>query len=110
MTKTKFAVALGAAALTAMAGLTHAADPGALDRAALIKLADTYFGAMLAHDPKKAPLATDFKVVENVKRVTTSEGLWKTTTAAPTAFKTVVPDAMSQQVGGILVLESDSTP
>jgi hypothetical protein len=110
MTKTTFAAALCAAALVAMAGTTRAADPTALDRAALLKVADAYFGALLAHDPKQVPLASDLKVVENVKRITTGDGLWKTTSSAPTAFKIVVADPVSQQVGGIVVLQSDGKP
>jgi hypothetical protein len=104
--------ALFGAALLVAAGIAQAAAPaaGALDRAALIKLADDYLGALTAHDPSKVPLAADVKFVENIKRMKPGEGLWKTTTSGPTVFKVIVPDASSQQVGGIVMLGSDGKP
>jgi len=112
---TKFTAWLSAAALAALSVGTHAAAAAAagdktLDRPALIKLADDYFTALLAHAPTKVPLATDLKTVENAKRISTSEGLWKTTTAAPTEFKIVVPDTVSQQVGGMMMIQSEGKP
>jgi hypothetical protein len=110
--KTKRTAAwLAAAALTAQACLAHAADAAKpLDRAALIKLANDYLAALVAHDPKKVPLAADVKTVENAKRINAGEGLWKTTTAGPTEFKIVVPDAYSQEVGGMFMIQSDNKP
>jgi hypothetical protein len=107
---------LAAALLAAVAGFTHAAGkkeppaPAKLDRAQLLKLADDYFAALVAHDPKKVPLAADVKFVEQVKRLQIGEGLWKTTSSGPTEFRIVVPDPVSQQVGGIVVLGSDGKP
>src|SRR3990172_4178520 len=66
--------------------------------------------AQAAHDPGKAPLAADAKIVENVKRIQPGEGLWKTTTAGPTEFSIVIPDPVSQQVGGIVVMQSEGNP
>lgn len=103
------AALLAAAALAAFASVANA-QPKGLDRAALLKLADDYFAALLAHDPRKVPLASDVKVVENVTRIKPGEGLWKTATSAPTAFKIVVPDPVSQQVGGLVVMQSDNMP
>jgi hypothetical protein len=104
-----------AATLLALAGAAQGASAkktvdGPLDRAALIKLADDYFAALLAHDPKKVALASDVKTVENAKRIQPGEGLWKTTSAGPTEFKIVVPDTMSQQVGGMFMIQSDGKP
>ena len=98
-----------ALALVAMAGMAQAADAG-LDRAALLKLADTYLAALVAHDPGKVPLAGDVKVVENVTRIKPGEGLWKTATSAPTEFKIVVPDPVLQEVGGLVVMQTDGKP
>jgi len=81
-----------------------------LDRAALIKLADDYFAALVAHNPKAVPLANNVKMVEQVKRIQPGEGLWKTTTSGPTEFKIVVPDPVSQQVGGIVVIGVEGKP
>ncbi len=109
MESKKLYVWLGAIALAVMAGMAQAADAG-LDRAALLKLADTYLAALVAHDPGKVPLASDVKVVENVGRIKPGEGLWKTATSAPTEFKIVVPDPILQEVGGLVVMQSDGKP
>jgi hypothetical protein len=111
MNKARISALLGAALLVT-AGIAQAAAPaaGALDRAALIKLADDYLGALTAHDPSKVPLAADVKFVENIKRMKPGDGMWKTTTSGPTAFKVIVPDASSQQVGGIVMMGSDGKP
>jgi hypothetical protein len=100
---------MGAIALAVMAGMAQAADTG-LDRAALLKLADTYLAALVAHDPGMVPLAGDVKVVENVKRIKPGEGMWKTATAVPTDFKIVVPDPVLQEVGGLVVMQNDGKP
>ncbi len=109
MHKNRFAALLGAMVLAAAA---QAAQPAgaACDRDCLLKLADSYLAALVAHDPSKVPLASDVKFVENVKRMKPGEGLWKTTTGGPTAFKVIVPDATAQQVGGIVMLQSDGKP
>ena len=109
MKTTTLTALLAAAALAAFASVAHA-QGGTLDRAALLKLADDYFAALLAHDPRKVPLASDVKVVENVTRIKPGEGLWKTATSGPTSFKIVVPDPVSQQVGGIVLMQSDGMP
>ena len=105
----KLYVGLCAITLMVMAGMAQAADAG-LDRAALLKLADTYLAALVAHDPAKVPLSSDVKVVENVKRIKPGEGLWKTATAVPAEFKIVVPDPILQEVGGLVVMQNEGKP
>jgi hypothetical protein len=100
---------LGAMALTAITGMAHAAD-ATLDRGALLKLADTYLDALVAHDPRKVPLDSSVKVVENVTRIKAGEGLWKTATSGPTEFKIVAADPTTQQVGGLVVMQSEGKP
>jgi hypothetical protein len=80
------------------------------DRACLFELADNYLAALAAHDPKKVPLADEIKTVENGKLIRPGEGLWATTTAGPTAYKIVVPDPVSQQVGGMVIMQSQGKP
>ena len=109
MNETKLTGLLALAALAATSGGALAAG-ASLDRAALLKLADSYFGALVAHDPARVPLASDVKVVENVTRVKPGEGLWKTASGAPTEFRIVIPDPVAQQVGGIVVMQSDGKP
>src|SRR5688572_12212090 len=100
---------LGAMALTAITGVAQAAD-ATLDRSALLKLADTYLDALVAHDPRKVPLDSSVKVVENVTRIKAGEGLWKTATSGPTEFKIVAADPTTQQVGGLVVMQSEGKP
>ena len=99
---------LGSAALLIFSmEAAYAAD---CDRVCLISLADKYFAALAAHDPQKVPLADGVKTVENAKRISPGEGLWKTATAGPTDFKIVVPDIVSQQVGGLVIMQSEGKP
>jgi hypothetical protein len=80
------------------------------DRACLIKTADTYFAALAAHDPKKAPMAPMARFTEQAKALNVGDGLWKTMTAGPTTFKIYVPDPVSQQIGGIAMVKSEGKP
>jgi hypothetical protein len=80
------------------------------DRDCLIKMADDYISAMVAHAPEKVPLADDVKIVENAKPIKPGEGLFKTATAGPTEFKIIVPDTFSQQVGGMVIMQSEGKP
>jgi hypothetical protein len=101
----KLAVCLGAMALAMIAGTVQASD-AVLDRAALLKLADNYLAALVAHDPSRVPLAADVKIVENVTRIKPGEGLWKTASSAPTQFKIVAADPITQEVGGLVVMQN----
>jgi hypothetical protein len=89
---------------------TRAPATTACDRECLKMLADNYIAALVAHDPRKVPLATDAKFVENAQRMKPGEGLWKSTTAGPTEFKILVPDPYSQEVGGMVMIQSDGKP
>jgi hypothetical protein len=106
MNRSKFNVLLGALALLVLVGTAQAANT-ALDRAALLKLADSYLAALVAHDPGKLPIASDVKVVENVTRIKVGDGLWKTAGSPPTAFKIVAADPVTQEVGGLVVMQVD---
>lgn len=109
--KIKLSRWFGAFALAMFTATIYASEAGKpLDRAGLLKLADDYFAALVAHDPKRVPLASNVKAVENAKRIQPGQGLWKTTTSGPTPFKIVVPDAVSQQVAGIVMLHSENKP
>ena len=82
-----------------------------LDRAALIKLADDYFAALVAHNPKAVPLANNIKMVEQVRRIQPGDGLWKTASSLPDPnFKIVIPDTVSQQIGGLVILGIGGKP
>ena len=103
-------VVLFSAAMLAIIAAPAQSFGAPLDRAALIKLADDYFAALVAHNPKGVPLADNVRMVEQVKRIKPGEGLWKTATSGPTEFKIVVPDTVSQQVGGIIIMGIGGKP
>jgi hypothetical protein len=80
------------------------------DRQCLRTLADRYVAALVAHDPAQVPLAADVKMVENLVRIKPGEGLWKTTTGGAREYRIVVPDAVAQQVGFIVMMEEAGKP
>jgi hypothetical protein len=104
--RTKLNVWLGVLALSLLVGTCQAAN-ATLDRPALLKLADSYLAALVAHDSSKLPFAGDAKVVENVTRIKVGDGLWKTAQAPPTEFKIVAADPVTQEVGALVVMQVD---
>jgi len=64
----------------------------------------------VAHDPAKAPLARDVRMVENIQRIQPGEGLWKTASAVPATFRIYVPDPQAQQVGLLAVMQEGDHP
>src|SRR5690348_694507 len=80
------------------------------DRECLIKLADDYAAALVAHDPSRVPLAADAVTVENARKLARGDGLWRTATGGMTQFQIHVPDPVSQQVGLMAMMEVDGKP
>jgi hypothetical protein len=105
---------LGAALAGASAGAQQkAAAPRATavcDRGCLNALVDSYFAALVAHDPKKVRIAENARFVENITPMKPGEGLWKSASAVPTTFKIYVPDPVSQQVGFLGVMQESGKP
>jgi hypothetical protein len=87
-----------------LSAITQARD---CDRQCLIKLADDYVAAMVAHDPEQVPLSPNIRIVENIKQIKPGEGLWETAAAAPDTFVIHVPDPVSQQVGYLAVIKEN---
>ncbi len=87
-----------------------AAAAPACDRACIVKATDQYLAALVAHDPKAAPLSDEITFVENLKRLKPGEGLWKTATSGPTAFKIYVPDVNQQEAGWLGLMQQDGKP
>ena len=110
MTSKIMRAALALAAGLGLTGLAAQAHAQSCDRACLIGVTDRYLAAVAAHDPSKAPLAPGVVFVENIKRMQPGEGLWKTASGGPTAFKVYVPDVALQQVGFIGVVQQDGKP
>jgi hypothetical protein len=80
------------------------------DRVCLDKLVDTYIAAMVTHDPSHVQFAKDVKFVENTIPMKPGEGLWKTASEGPTAFKIYVPDPVAQQVGFLCLMKESDKP
>src|SRR5262245_15403720 len=84
-----------------------AAAQGTCDRACLLKTADDYLAALVAHDAKKAPMASNAKFTEQAKVLKVGEeGLWKSAISTSTTFKIPVPDPMSGQIGMIVMMKA----
>lgn len=90
--------------------LPAAAQAQDCDRACLIKMADDYAAALVAHDPSRVPLASDAVTVENAERIGAGEGLWRTATGGVTEYRVPVPDPVSQQVGLLAMMEVEGKP
>ena len=99
------ASALGALALTAATPVTPArADPApimgpvACDRACLQGMVDAYLAAVVAHDPRRLPLAPDVRYTENGQELALGDGFWGTA-RAPGTYKHYFLDPRTQQAG-----------
>lgn len=87
----------------ALALAAPAAAQADCDRQCLIDLSDKYVAALVAHDPKAAPLSDKLVTVENAKQIKPGEGLWASLTGKPGNYVIHVADPVSQQVGVMAV-------
>lgn len=62
-------------------GGSPAAAQGYCDRSCLGGMLDRYLGAVVAHDPARAPLVVGFRQTENAVNVPQGKGVWKSVTA-----------------------------
>jgi hypothetical protein len=93
-------------ALAAMAtGASAAPGPGC-DESCLNALADRYLAALIAHEPSKLPVTKDIRFTENTIPLPYGEGLW-TTASARKAYKHVIPDPDTGQVGLYATVEEN---
>jgi hypothetical protein len=99
-----------AGVLLATAVASTASAQGTCDRACLLKTADDYVAALVAHDPSKAPMAPNAKFTEQTKVMKVGEeGLWKSAISTSTTFKIPVPDPVNGQVGMIVMMKAAGT-
>ena len=105
---------LGAALTVASAGAQQkpaaARATAVCDRGCLNALVDSYFAALVAHDPKKVRIAENVRFVENITPMKLGEGLWKAASAVPTTFQIHIPDPVSQQIGFLGVMQESGKP
>lgn len=85
----------------------EASDDGKCTRAKLKATIDSYYEALAARDPSKAPFAEGVKYTEDGKLVAVGEGLWKT--AGALKFKRSVLDTDTCNSVSESVVEDDGT-
>ncbi|HEX5227402.1 MAG TPA: hypothetical protein VFW44_06810 [Bryobacteraceae bacterium] len=78
----------------------QSAKAGPCDRACLESTVDQYLDAMVAHDPKRAPLAKNVKLTEDGQRLTLPDGLWNSMVAKG-SYRLFVDDPQGQSVAFI---------
>lgn len=108
--KNKITYARGAAAGGEVRSDRQASVAKKCDRPCLVALMDNYLAAVVKHDPSRAPLAADVKLVENLNVTPVGKGLWETATGGPTEFKIYVADPVAGQIGFMGVIEDKSKP
>src|SRR5262245_29785242 len=97
----------GAVLLTAAVAVLLATAQTTCDRACLLKTADDYLAALVAHDSAKAPMAANAKFTEQTKVLKVGEeGLWKSAMSTSTTFKIPVADPVSGQIGMIVMMKA----
>src|SRR5215470_12987459 len=77
--------------------------PTDCDRACLEGLATQYLEALVAHDPKKMPLAADVRYTEQDQAMQIGDGFWGTATAVGT-YKHCFSDPTEEQIGCIVTM------
>src|ERR1019366_305589 len=82
-----------------------AAGPIPIDcnRACLEGLVDQYLAAVVAHDPKRLPLAADVKYTENDQVMDVGDGFWGTATAVG-GYKHCFSDPVTEQIGCMVTM------
>jgi hypothetical protein len=73
------------------------------DRACLEGLATQYLAALVAHDPKRLPLAADAKYTENDQVMDVGDGFWGTATAVG-GYKHCFSDPVAEQIGCMVTM------
>ena len=79
------------------------------DRTCLKDVMTKYLDSLVAHDPKKAPLAANVRVTEDAKEIKPGEGFWKTASKLR-PFRTDFLDPQTGTAGVQAVIEEDGKP
>jgi hypothetical protein len=82
---------------------------GACDRGCLQGIAEQYLGAMLAHDPSKAPLAAGARYTENGVELPLPDGLWRTVQSVG-SYRLFVTDPAQGSVGFFVKARENGAP
>jgi len=103
-----FLVAL-LAALSALPALALGPIPIDCDRKCLERLVDQYLAAVVAHDPKRLPLAADVKYTENDQVLDVGDGFWRTAGAVGNYRHTFI-DPVTQQAAFMGTMIENGNP
>jgi hypothetical protein len=79
------------------------------DRACLAGVMTAYLDSLVAHDPKKAPLAANVRFTEDAKELRVGEGLWKTASKLR-PFRTDFLDVTTGTAAIHAVVEENGAP
>ena len=79
------------------------------DRACLAGVMTAYLDSLVAHDPKKAPLASTARFTEDARELHVGEGLWKTASKLR-PFRTDFLDAKTGTAATHAVVEENGAP
>ena len=104
------ASAPAATAITAPAATKPAPKPATCSRACLVGVMDRWIDALSAHSAKGLPLAANVRFTEQAAAIPVGDGLFVSTTQGPTAFKIVLADPTSGQVGFFGVIKQWDKP
>ncbi len=88
----------GADTVPARADPAPIAGPVACDRACLQGMVDAYLAAVVAHDPRRLPLAPDVRYTEDGQELALGDGFWGAASGAGT-YKHYFLDPRTQQAG-----------
>ena len=105
---TAFVLSALVVAFSAPRALEAQAKPNC-DRACLKDVMTKYLDSLVAHDPKKAPLAANVRVTEDAKELKVGEGFWKTATKLR-PFRTDFLDPQTGTAAVHAVIEEDGKP
>jgi len=101
---------LAAAIVSTMAGAAENHGPAAdCNRGCLEQIAEDYVGAMLAHDPAKAPLSPSARYTENGVELTLPDGLWRTVQSVG-PYRLFVTDPHAGSVGFFIRARENGAP
>ncbi len=95
----------------AIVGVPYQASDGwNCNKKCLEEKMDQYLASLAKNDPAGLPLADGVKIVENTKKISIGEGLWKTATGGPTDFRIIVADPDAGEVAFMGVIEENKNP
>lgn len=97
------------AAVLSILARVEAQSTAACDRACLAGLMTSYLDSLVAHDPKRAPLAGNVRFTEDAVEMPVGEGLWKTASKLG-PFRTDFLDTRTGTAAVHAVIEEEGTP